>query len=237
MSSGIYEIRNMLNGHRYIGSAKNLKARKSAHFSDLNRNAHHCYHMQFAYNAYGKENFVFTVLYECQPEELIRCEQEEIDLLKPEYNICKVVGNCKGVKATDEAKKNMSIARKGRKLSEETKQKIGDAQRGEKSHWWGRSPSEEIRKKISEINTGMVFTEEHKQRISAANKGRRNSDEAIQKMANTKRGKKLTDEHKKNIGLGVLGIKRSDETKLKMSIAQKNRYEKERAERNYANGL
>ncbi len=50
-----------------------------------------------------------------------------------------------GYRHTEEVKNKMSESRKGKpsnvlgkhwKLSEDTKKKIGEAQRGEKSHWW-----------------------------------------------------------------------------------------------------
>lgn len=42
----------------------------------------------------------------------------------------------------------------GHKTSSETKKKIGDAQRGEKSHNWGKHISEEQRKRQSKISKG-----------------------------------------------------------------------------------
>lgn len=47
----------------------------------------------------------------------------------------------------------------------------------------GFSPSEEIRRKISEAKTGKKLTEEHKRRIGESGKGRKNSQETKKKMS------------------------------------------------------
>ena len=39
--SGVYQIVNELNGHRYIGSSKNIQHRILTHRSSLRRNNHH----------------------------------------------------------------------------------------------------------------------------------------------------------------------------------------------------
>jgi hypothetical protein len=53
MASGIYQIRNKANGHRYVGSSNNIQERWHKHISDLNRNKHHSRHLQNAWNKYG----------------------------------------------------------------------------------------------------------------------------------------------------------------------------------------
>ena len=42
---GIYKIVNSINNKIYVGSAKNIKKRWSAHKSDLNKNKHHNKHL------------------------------------------------------------------------------------------------------------------------------------------------------------------------------------------------
>lgn len=86
MTSGIYQIKNIINGYIYIGSTKNLQKRKSQHFSNLLSNIHHNRHLQSAYNKYGKDNFTFEVLFICDENNLLLYEQYCIDVLKPEYN-------------------------------------------------------------------------------------------------------------------------------------------------------
>ncbi len=86
--SGIYIIRNIVNGKCYIGSSKNCYTRKRKHFSELDRNNHRNSHLQRAHNKYGKDNFTFEVLYFCREEILLQQEQMLLDAFMPNlYNI------------------------------------------------------------------------------------------------------------------------------------------------------
>lgn len=135
MNSGIYQIVNRTNGKRYIGSSVRLLGRKKRHFSELDCNMHHSQALQRAWNKYGKENFDFLILEYCEPDKLIEREQYYIDTLLPEYNICKVAGNCLGVKNSAETKSKRVAALKkywdieglNRPTSKQNKQKKKDA--------------------------------------------------------------------------------------------------------------
>lgn len=68
--SGIYQIRNLVNGKIYIGSSKNLKNRKCHdHLNTLKRNKHQNNHLQNAFNKYGKDNFICTVIQTAENEQ------------------------------------------------------------------------------------------------------------------------------------------------------------------------
>ena len=97
--SGIYEIKNKLNNHRYVGSSIDIKERIAKHIRLLNKNKHHCKHLQYAWNKYGSNHFEFNVLEICEPikDTLLFIEQKYLDL-KPEYNTCQVAGNTLGIK-------------------------------------------------------------------------------------------------------------------------------------------
>ena len=82
----IYKIQNTINLKLYIGSSSNIKSRFYNHKLELNKNKHHCSHLQNAYNKYGKENFIFVKLLECNEEEKIPWENFYLDFYKPEYN-------------------------------------------------------------------------------------------------------------------------------------------------------
>jgi len=58
----------------------------------------------------------------------------------------------KGIKFSEEVKKNMSRGQMGKYLgphSEEHKRKISEAQKGEKGHWFGKKHDEETKAKMS----------------------------------------------------------------------------------------
>lgn len=92
-NSGIYMILNIQNVKVYIGSSKNLHSRKLSHFKTLKNNKHYNYHLQAAYNKYGKENFNFIVLERDVPTEQLRIRENfyilQYDSLNPQkgYNL------------------------------------------------------------------------------------------------------------------------------------------------------
>ena len=66
MAKGIYKIINIINNHFYVGSAVDLKRRKSRHFSELRNNRHNNKHLQAAWNKYGAAAFIFVVVEEVE---------------------------------------------------------------------------------------------------------------------------------------------------------------------------
>lgn len=113
MESGIYCIRNLVNGKIYIGSSVKFKSRWKSHIKRLNTNKHGNDYLQKAYNKYGKDNFSFEIVsYVENKENLIKYEQYWLDFFKPEYNICKIAGSTLGTKRTDAVKERMSLSSK-----------------------------------------------------------------------------------------------------------------------------
>lgn len=72
--TGIYMIKCLANGKKYIGKAKDLLSRERQHFSKLSVGNHPCIEMQNDYNKYGYENFVFEVLEQCDEDKLNHLE-------------------------------------------------------------------------------------------------------------------------------------------------------------------
>lgn len=63
--SGIYKIKNNINGKIYIGQSSDIYWRWTHHKSDLNHNRHHNRHLQSAWNKYGEDNFSFSIVEKC----------------------------------------------------------------------------------------------------------------------------------------------------------------------------
>lgn len=114
MKSGVYLIKNKINGKMYVGSSIKLGIRMGQHKSALSRNDHGNMHLQRAYNKYGKECFIYSVLEICNESIVLKREQYWIDLLSPKYNILKIAGSPKGKVTSEETKKKMSESHKGR---------------------------------------------------------------------------------------------------------------------------
>jgi len=82
--SGIYEIKNILSGKSYIGSAKTFKTRWLGHSSSLKTKKHQCKHLQNSFNKYVEEqnndNFIeFHIL------EVMENSSKEDRLIREEY--------------------------------------------------------------------------------------------------------------------------------------------------------
>lgn len=90
-TSGIYMIKNRIDGKFYIGSSVNLKKRFMRHRNSLNGNNHENTRLNRAWNKHNHE-FDFCILeYSNSKEELRKREQVLLDILNPEYNISKRV--------------------------------------------------------------------------------------------------------------------------------------------------
>ena len=98
-----------------------------------------------------------------------------------------------------------TIHNKGTTHTEETRKKLSDAKKGKTSSFKGKHHSEEARKKLSESHKGMTrtpHTEETRNKISVALKGRTFSEEARIKMSESHKGNKsLTGRRWYNNGL------------------------------------
>lgn len=67
----------------------------------------------------------------------------------------------------------------------------------------GGSPSEETRRKMSEV--GKSRTVEHRRRLSEAQTGRKHSEETKRKMSETKKGRTLSEEHRRKLSSKLKG--------------------------------
>ena len=203
---GIYCIRNIINNKSYIGSAIKFKSRKNQHFSELRRNIHTNGRLQNAFNKYGEENFVFEIL--CIVENkynLIHIEDLYIKLFDTSnrnigYNICSKAGSLLGFKFSDESKKKMSIASKGKRKSENMRKNLKESYNYRDHPMLGKNHSVESKKKMSiskqGMNKGVPKSEETKIKISNSLKGFKHSEESKRRMSEKRKGIKLSEEQK-----------------------------------------
>lgn len=88
----------------------------------------------------------------------------------------------------------------------------------------GCVPTEETREKISKALKGRKVSEETKLKQSLAIKGKKlgpRPENVKEKLRNAHLGRKLTDLQKEKIRLSMLGRKQTDETKKKLSLKNK----------------
>jgi group I intron endonuclease len=197
MNCGLYKIKNKVNSKFYIGSSNNIKRRwKEGHLNKLKKNKHDNQHLQNAWNKYGEDNFSLEIYKSCEPNSLIKEEQKELDVWVGNplcYNIrrdakCptaigehrseeikrKLSLSQKGkLRWNDEQKRQMSIDRKGRKHSIDTKLKMKN-----------RLSSFQNIIKAQKFNEGRVYSKKHCNNISVAkfSKQKRFNDDEIEKI-------------------------------------------------------
>lgn len=183
MTCGIYMIQNKVNNKIYIGQSVDIESRWGNHKKELKSNRHHNSHLQNSWNINGEDNFEFTIICECDENQLSTFEQYYIFEL---MSYDRIVGynneyGGKSGRPTKEARKKMSESSKG------------------------KTPSEETRKKLSEAGKGRIFSEETRKKISEAEKGKTVSEESRKKMSEAHRGKTLPEETRKKLSEALKG--------------------------------
>jgi group I intron endonuclease len=186
--SGVYQIRCLANGKLYIGSTADLANRWGTHRHYLAKGTHHSVKLQRAWNKYGADAFVFEVLELTFPWATVEVEQRYLDEFRTfepttGYNVSPTASSTAGVVKTPEQCRAISERMKG-------KPQHPNSRAGIVAYWKGRKHTAETNAKRSAALTGRVFTDEHRAKISAAQKKR--TPETIAKIADALRGRPLS---------------------------------------------
>lgn len=194
--SGIYAIRNKINGKSYVGSSGNFRMRWKEHRRRLRERRHHSPALQHAWNKYGEDSFDWVILELCERERavLIAREQHWMDDLKSfggGYNVVPFANSCLGFKHTEEFKARLSLIKTG------------------------IIPSDETRAKMSAAKKGTVLTEEIRRNMSLGQLRRTTPHPNL--------GRLLPDSHRANIAKAAIGRQISEETRTRMQIAYQAR--------------
>lgn len=152
---GVYEIRNTVNGKKYVGSSIDIEKRWREHRHHLNKGAHGNSHLQAAWDKYGSKVFAFRVIEQVDDiQSLVQREQWWLDNVRASGAQTYNVGDCvdcptRGIQFNAERKAELSIRTKqlwedpdyrtkttaahiGRVVSEETRRKMSEAHTGQK---------------------------------------------------------------------------------------------------------
>ena len=116
---GIYCICNLVNNRQYIGSTNNMWRRFTEHRRHLKSGIHGNAFLQNDYNKCGKEAFAFFILEECKLSNCLELEQQWLDIVWDNkqqcYNIDCVAGARTNSVVSEETKRKISLAKKGKK--------------------------------------------------------------------------------------------------------------------------
>lgn len=130
--SGIYAIKNQVNGKVYIGQSVDIYTRWNNHKYSLNAGNHPNTHLQNAWEKYGADNFVFEVVCECKSSVIDDLEKKYISIYnsyKNGYN--NDLGGHKGNRQfSDETKRKISKALLGKKQTPEHSKHNSESHKG-----------------------------------------------------------------------------------------------------------
>lgn len=180
-SVGIYRIYNKNTNKSYIGLSTDIKYRLKTHYHNLVGNRHVNPHLQNAVNKHGMCAFDFEILetiHSCTDTELLKLEAKYMDdfsCIEAGYNI-KPTDIYGKVRHTKEHREYISSIMRGRKLSNDTKHKLSNINKGK---------------------VGRKHTKEHKEHMSSIMKGKKLSNETKKKMSESKKGRPSPNKGKK----------------------------------------
>lgn len=201
MVIGIYTIKSVKDNKILVGQSINIVRRLSQHKFHLKNNTHDNRHLQSAYNKYGIDNFQFQILLICEEEHLYSEENYWCNLLNTHnhkfgYNIkpthpngnyrhseetkLRMSQKLKGIKRTNEFKKNCSLRMIGHKKSKKTLEKLRNTCTGKKH-------TDVTKQKLSHIKKGKSIT--------FSKEGRASVDKALKEWLKLGlKNKKIKDE-------------------------------------------
>jgi len=206
----------------YIGQTYRPKIRYYQHMRNIKYGTHGCFYDD--YRDLGEDNFSYEILGEYNIDEL---ESKELEYIKLYNSVESGYNNSYNCAVNDRGKQRSSVGcqhmseaqkkyfethevwNKGikgvQKASEETKQKMSEARKGEKHPMYGKHLSEETKRKISEAHKGKIISDETKAKMSASlkgrtswNKGKHLSEETRRKISENQKGKHILTEEQRN---------------------------------------
>lgn len=222
--AGIYRIVNPDTGCEYIGSAIDLRRRRTAHRNALLHGRHHNARLQRAW-AKGCALRFEVVEIVADVSALLAREQHHLDspAKHGRYNVCLVAGSAVGRECDSETRAKIAAALRGRKrpadvgakvaaallgckrgpCSAETRAKIGAANRGLGLGRKRGPRSAEVREKIAAAQRGRQFSAETRERMRAARLGKALSAESRAKVSATLRGRPKSAEHNAKVSEAI----------------------------------
>ncbi len=184
MIGGVYQIRNVQTGDRYVGRAISFARRCQEHRTLLRGGRHTSIYLQNAWNKYGEQAFVFEPLLLCLPDEAIRIEQKLLDRGTARYNLSRsAVSQVRaGEKRDPEIVKKIATANRGKRRTPEQCARMSAALTGRVSPRKGAILSAETREKIRVALAGRPIPAETRAKMSASRMGHAVSEATRQKL-------------------------------------------------------
>ena len=208
-SSGIYLIRNKLNGRVYVGAASIFGDRWRNHRRLLRSGKHHAFRLQRSWNKHGETSFVFEVVEFIKQDDHPDIVSFKLALKNREQYWMDFHNSALEKNGFNLSPAAFSLL--GFKRPEETKAK----------HRAGWTP--ERRKANSEKGKLQKLSPEHKAAFCFSSVGRTRSPEVRAALSAARIGKKLSPEHIAKVAAAGIGRIHSAATRLKISLSAKAR--------------
>jgi group I intron endonuclease len=160
---------------------------------------------------HGYANFSLEILEYCDKSDVVSKEQYYLDLLSPQYNMCKYAGSFLGFKHSKETREKISAAIKGRKHTEETIAKIKaigltpEQKVKHLEHLSRLNSSQEAQDRLKILNT----SQEHRERLLKNSLSRAKSVEVLDTLNNEVTIYSSTREAARAIGCSFSYVARS----------------------------
>lgn len=174
----VYVHINKINSKMYVGQTCKKPERR------WGNNGNYYKQCTLFWNAickYGWNNFeheiVASNLTKKEADGFERLLINKLNTMDPNYGYNLQSGGGSGNTPSEDVKRKIGNAQRGKKASEETKRKMREAHKAEKNHFYGKHHSEETKKSISKKNSGKnnpnygkCHSEETRRKQSEANK-------------------------------------------------------------------
>lgn len=201
----IYKITSP-SGKVYIGSTINKVKERWKHYKTLN-----CKQQRKLYSSlkkYGADNHIFCVV----------CETSFENMLSTEYVI--------GMQYEVLGKNGLNLALPslfgiGRIITDESRKRMSEAQKGKKSFRYGKKMTEHDKQKLSQAKKGIKLSEAHKEKLRAAKIGKKLTQDHKLKLSKANKNKIFSEEHRKNLSKANLGSKSYCAKKVKDTVTGK----------------
>jgi group I intron endonuclease len=212
---GVYHILCLVNGKRYLGSTLNFRNRWRGERSCLNKSQRISNRLQKDWDEHGSGAFIWEILEYIYKDDLLGViEDEYIARFKSAHPKFGYNLRPSSERQSEETRKKIGDANRNKKRSVEVRQKMKEAHKGNKH-------TVEARQKISEAKKGKERSAEVRQKISEANKGKKRSAEVRQKMGEAKKAENLSLETRQKLSEAGRKRKQNAETRQKISESHK----------------
>jgi len=237
---GIYQIRNIENGKKYVGSSKDLEMRWEKHRQKLNADNHYNPYLQNAWNKYGQENFNFEILESSINNENLKTKEKnyikEFKTCDEEngYNIQKDPqggDTLTGHPNYDELMEKWSEKNSGKKNGfygetheKETIEFLRELSKGKNNPMYNKSHDKEAIEKMKEAAEGRYTLEWFKDRYGEE-EGRKRYKERSERISSRVQEDNPMDkeEYRNKVAESLKGKEKSEEHKKNISEARKGK--------------